>query len=111
MNDYSNPTRTLELLDELEALGIPDQAFSIIHHFEKPEKIATHRRYCEMLREEGASFRTNSNRLVQRRLELLLTLYKTGQFTVKSRALFECLANAVVLEIPHDRRPLFEQIT
>lgn len=109
MTEYTDPATTLELLHELETLGFSDRAFSIIHHFEKPEKIASHRKYCEMLREEDARFRTRSNQLVQQRLELLLRIFRAGSFKARSSALFEHLAKAVLLEVPHDRRPLSEQ--
>ena len=110
MRDYSDPTETLRLLRELEAIGMPDAAFAILHHFEKPESISRHRHYCEMLCEEEAHFRTNSNRLVQQRLELLLSVYKAGHFTVRSTALFEHLAQAILLQVPHDRRSRSEQV-
>jgi hypothetical protein len=110
MPEYTDPANTLALLDKLEALGFTDRAFAIIHHFEKPEKIASHRRYCEMLREEGAHFRTTTNRLVQQRLSMLARIFEAGPFKSRSSALFERLAEAVLLEVPHDRRPLAEQV-
>lgn len=110
MDEYADPARTLALLDELQALGFSDRAFAIIHHFRKPENIANHRRYCGMLLEEEAFFRRNTNRLVQRRLEMLLRLYKAGGFTVHAPELFELLASAVMLEVPHDRQALSNQM-
>ena len=110
MPEYTNPSNTLALLDKLEALGLSDKAFSILHHFEKPERIASHRRYCETLREEGAHFRTPTNQLVQRRLSVLARIYEAGAFESRSSALFERLAEAILLELPHDRRPLAEQV-
>lgn len=110
MPNYTDPVNTLALLDKLEALGFSDKAFAILHHFENPEKIASHRRYCEMLREEGAHFRTPTNQLVQKRLSILARIYEAGQFESQSSALFERLAEAVLLEVPHDRKPLAEQV-
>ena len=109
MSSYDNPARTLALLRELVAVGFPDSAFSILHHFTEPETIARHRVYCEGLKEEGGRFRTNTNRLVQRQLELVLKLYQTGGFGRRTSALFEHLAHAALLEHPHDTRPLEQQ--
>jgi hypothetical protein len=109
MPSYDNPARTLALLRELEGLGFPEAAFSLLHHFEKPATIASHRRYCEGLKEEDARFRTNTNRLVQRRLEIVLNLYRAGEFTNRAPALFEHLARAALIELPHEKRQLNEQ--
>ena len=106
MPEYTDPSNTLVLLDQLENLGFSDRAFSILHHFERPQKIATHRSYCETLREEGGHFRTPTNQLVQKRLGILARIYEAGAFESKSSAIFERLAEAILLEIPHDRRPL-----
>jgi len=111
MNNYSDPSRTLALLDELQTLGLSDTAFSIIHHFQKPETIASHRHYCEMLCEEGSLFRTINNPLVQRRLEMLLAMYKAGGFKGLYPVVWEHLAQAAALELPPDKRPLSEQLT
>jgi hypothetical protein len=110
MNDYTDPLRTLALLDELQTLGLSDKAFSIIHHFQKPETIASHRNYCEMLSEEGGRFRTKNNPLVQRRLEMLLAMYKAGGFKGQYTVVWEHLAQAATLEVPPDERPLSEQL-
>ena len=61
------------------------------------------------MKEEDERFRTNSNRLVQRRLELVLNAYRAGNFTNRTPAVFEHLARAALVELPHDRRPLPEQ--
>lgn len=109
MDGYDDPARTLELLRTLTACGLPDSAFALLHHFKKPETVARHRAYCEDLAEEGGRFSTNTNRLVQRRLELVLKLYQAGQFSSHSPELFESLARAALAEFPHDTRPLHEQ--
>jgi len=109
MSTYADPARTLALLAELEALGFPDSAFVILHHHGQPQGITDHRRYCEMLAEEGATFRTKNNQLVQRRLEMVLAMYKAGAFASGAPRVFEFMAQAALLEVPHDRRPLAEQ--
>ncbi|TBR72120.1 MAG: hypothetical protein EPN64_18935 [Burkholderiaceae bacterium] len=109
MHDYTDPATTLRLLDDLQPLGFSDEAFALLHHFPVPERIASHRRYCEALWEEGARFRTQNNPLVQRRLEMVLAMYKAGDFKSSVPAVFEHLARATVLEVPHNRRPLSEQ--
>jgi hypothetical protein len=109
MSSHDNPARTLALLRELVAAGLSDAAFSILHHFKEPETIARHRSYCESLKDEGGRFRTNTNRLVQRRLELVLNLYQMGKFTCRAPTLFEHLAHSALLEYPHDTRSLEEQ--
>ena len=103
MSDYTDPAKTLKLLIKLEAIGFSDGAFSIVHHFTKPQKIATHRKYCEGRIRLGSRFEKGTggtNALVQRRLEIVLNAYLAGRFTCKSSALFEYLANAALLEIP-----------
>ena len=110
MTTNDNPARTLALLRELAAVGFSDSAFSTLHHFKAPETIARHRAYCEGLKEEGARFRTNTNKLVQRRLELVLAMYRAGGFKTQTSELFVHLAKAALLEFPHDNRPLQEQL-
>jgi hypothetical protein len=110
MPQYTDPSNTLALLDQLEAIGFSDKAFSIIHHFEKPESIASHRRYCEMLQTEGSHFRTPTNQRVQKRLSVLARICEAVGFESKSSLLFEHLSEVALLEVPHDRRPLSEQV-
>jgi len=110
MDGNDKPARTLELLDSLAALGFPeDSAFRIVHHFKVPATIAAHRKYCEDLQDEDGSFRTNTNRLVQRRLAMVLAMCQAGKLTNPLVAQFEHLAHIALLEFPHDRRPLHEQ--
>jgi hypothetical protein len=108
MNKYIDPARTLYLLQQLEGLGMSDSAFSVLHHFSKPESIASHRNYCQVLVDEGARFRTANNPRVQKRLEMVLSMYKAGGFTSSSHGVFEHLAKAAALELPVDPRPLSE---
>lgn len=100
MNQYTDPARTLHLLQQLEDLGMSDSAFSILHHFSKPESIARHRDYCQRLVDEGARFRTANNPRVQRRLEMVLAMYKAGGFASGHQGVFGHLAKAAALEVP-----------
>ena len=94
--------RTIEFLNELEALGFDDHAFGHLHHFRATrgvyDTIAAHRSYAE----KTAEFRKGStNEKVQRRLELVLKAYKAGPFT-RRKPVFFALAQAAVDEIPLD---------
>lgn len=109
MDGYEKPATTLELLDRLVPLGFPDSAFCVLHHFKEPTTIAAHRRYCEGLVEEGATFRLNTNRLVQRRLELVLRMCEAGPLIKPTPTQFEHLAHVALIEFPHDLRPKMEQ--
>lgn len=102
-NDYQfdNPQFTLELLTELEGMGLTDEAFAIMHHFEKPERIVNHRKYCLILHEEGSSFRTITNRLVQRRLDLVLRILTQVSIKSRSSQTFIALAELSTSEFPH----------
>ena len=66
----SSPQRTLDLLDQLEALGFDDSAFSSLHHYRLKgvaDTVKKHRDYCKTQN----SLRSNdSNEEVQRRLEM-----------------------------------------
>jgi len=98
---WNNPNHTLVLLDMLEHLGLTDTAFSHLHHFRGNETIARHRGYCERLVSTGSVFRRNSkNILVQRRLELVLTLVMAGAFTNLTNELFVKLADISIIEYP-----------
>ena len=106
---YSDPQRSLELLDALQASGFGDEAFAVIHHHKEPMKIDAHRRYCTMLIEGGDDFKTNNNRLVQQRLSMILTMYRSAGLSSGKEAVFFWLAQAAVGELPHDLRPISEQ--
>jgi hypothetical protein len=109
LTNYQDPARTLDLLARLEAMGFTDQAFRAIHHFSQPTTIAAHKRYCEDLAEEKGTFGTNTNRLVQRRLEVILCMCQAAGIEQPSPAQFEHLAQVALLSYPHDKRPLGEQ--
>ena len=62
-----------------------------------------------MLIEGGDDFKTNNNRLVQQRLTMILTIYRSAGFSSGKEAVFLRLAQAAVEELPHDLRPISEQ--
>jgi hypothetical protein len=98
---YDDPAVTLELLSELEGVGLTDEAFALMHHFEKPERIANHRSYCLMVQDEGGNFRTVTNRLVQRRLELILKILTLANIRNRTPSTFLALAELSISEFPH----------
>ena len=110
MRNNTEPSRTLALLDQLEQAGFDDTSFSVIHHHKEPQTISEHRRYCSMLVEDGGLFRTINNQLVQMRLELILTMYRSAGFCTGNPGVFLNLAKAALAEIPHDHRPISEQM-
>ena len=95
-----NPKRSLELLDQLVALGFTDEAFAQLHHFRlknRRDHIAAHRRYCE----KTESFHDDGeNERVQLRLELVLRAYRAGGFKSNDPHVFVALADAAFYEIP-----------
>lgn len=94
-----HPQQTVELLDKLVSLGFNDAAFWRIHHWRedgKCESIKHHADYCR-----GKSyFKTDTNRLVQRRLKLILDAYQKGGFTSRRQEVFSYLAEAAYAELP-----------
>jgi hypothetical protein len=75
MMPYTDPKRTVELLDELERLGLADTAFERLHHYwqypeanpQRHHKIHQHRTYCANMAE--AQFHAGRNNArVQHRL-------------------------------------------
>lgn len=108
-DEYADPEKTLALLRKLAEMAFPDSAFRILHHFTSSTTIAAHRGYCEGLVEEGGTFRTSSNRLVQRRLEMVVRMCDAGGLEHPSASQFEHLAHVALLAFPHDRRTLNEQ--
>jgi len=41
---------------------------------------------------------------------MVLAMYRAGQFASNDPRIFVHLAQAALLEVPHDRRPLAEQV-
>lgn len=90
-------TTSLRLLDELQALGFDDEAFSALHHFSvKPgrngDTIERHRRHLIAL---GSGNVRAANERVQRRLRLVLDTKRQ----VPSRSFLD-LAKFAVDRIP-----------
>lgn len=93
-----NPEQTIAYLDELEQLGFTNEAFWRVHHFrDKGERdtINSHRGYCE----KTGSFQAGSNNeRVQKRLEIILTCYKS--YHQGNPSIFPKLADATYCLIP-----------
>jgi len=91
------PRRTIDLLDQLSALGFTDDDFRVIHHM-SDATIARHRNYCKTVGE----FETEANnQKVRERLELTLNAFRAGWFRAPAKpGVFRCLAEAAVAEIP-----------
>lgn len=107
---YSKPAKTLTLLDALTVSGFTDSAFAIIHHHNPAQSIDEHRKYCTMVTEDGDFFRTTNNQLIQRRLEMIANMYKYAGFASANESIFINLAKATLIEVPHDTRPVSEQV-
>ena len=93
----NNPKKTIDLLDQLKTLGFTDGHFDIVHHL-KDESIESHKKYCENL--TGVFKAGGTNEQVQRRLQIILNSYVSGEFT--KQEVFSYLARASVVEIPHE---------
>ena len=90
---------TLLLLDRLQDLGFDNKAFAELHHFKArgvSTTIKAHYNYCKKpkLFQDGGT-----NEVVQRRLRLVLKLYKLGGLSGGSKSFFH-LARAAKEEIP-----------
>ena len=102
---YTDPKRTIELLDELERLGLTDNAFARLHHFwqhpeENPRRHTTihqHRRYCAMDMADHFQAGRNNAR-VQHRLEIVSACYVA--YHPGDPSVFPQLAAAAVDLIP-----------
>jgi hypothetical protein len=101
--DYSDPHRSVMLIDELVRLGMTQAAFSKLHHFGSKEKIASHRAYCADLAERGGRFTARTNQDTQRRMEIVLRCVLSGGFTHGGPKVFTALAEAAALEVPVER--------
>jgi len=103
---YTDPKRTVELLDELERLGLTDTVFERLHHFwQHPEanpqrhhKIHQHRIYCAMDMGEGHFQAGRNNARVQHRLEIVSACY--AAYHPGDPSVFPQLADAAVNLIP-----------
>jgi len=63
----ADPRKTVQLLNQLVAIGFMNEAFQRLHHMGRRLTIAVHRAYCE---KKISSFQKDStNARVERRLE------------------------------------------
>src|SRR6266404_5749070 len=76
----ADPRRSIELLDQLEALGFTNDAYRLLHHSRArgwKDSIARHRAYCEKV----SSFQRDGDaERDQRRLEFVLRKYVAGAY-------------------------------
>lgn len=95
------PQRTIQLLDQLEALGFTDDDFAIVHHSASGETIHGMRVYCE----QTTQFQQGgTNEKVRERLEFVLAAFKGGRYGHPARAgVFEHICEAAVRQIPFKR--------
>jgi hypothetical protein len=91
------PKRTIELLDQLSALGFSDDDFRVIHHMANAS-IRSMRIYCQRIDEFQAD---GTNQMVRERLELVLALFKAGHFMAPAKpGVFSGLAQSALAEVP-----------
>jgi hypothetical protein len=90
------PKRTIELLDQLCALGFSDDDFRVVHHM-AGATIKTHRHYCQGV----STFKpADTNGKVRERLERILVSFNAGRFSKPAKpSVFRGLAQAAVAEI------------
>jgi hypothetical protein len=98
--ENTDPQRTLELLDQLQAAGFGNDAFIRLHHFQQhsegpPRYIGPHRAYCRRTKRFKAD---SNNARLQSRLALVLQWHRDRGGS------FIDLAEASVREAPF--RPL-----
>lgn len=99
-----DPKRTLELLNELQELGLSNEAFAQLHHFilrDKAETIASFRAYCEKRCKNNSAFKPNgTNELVHQRLALVLERYRERGLPPGNSKVLIALAKDAFREIP-----------
>ena len=99
--DYTDPKRTVDLLDELQDLGFGDEAFAHLHHWwenGKRETIKHHKGYCEKMK---TTFRVDdSNARVQRRLEMVRSKFKDSPIRDRNPTAFVHLADEAYRLVP-----------
>jgi hypothetical protein len=90
------PKQTIDMLDQLHALGFSDDDFRIIHHM-SDATINTHRQYCEKV----DAFRAgDTNEKVRERIALIHASFVAGHFSEPAKpGVFRGLAEAAVAEI------------
>ena len=99
---------TIELLDQLMAIGFDDSAFWLLHHARLRnwhETISAHREYCEKIRSGSGEFLADSeNERVQRRLAWVLAKHQKSGKPNGDRAHFQSLAEAAFTGLPPKKR-------
>ena len=92
------PKETIQLLNELERLGMTDDDFRIIHHQKETATIERHRQYCR----DVGSFRANdTNESVRHRLIWIQRAIRKGDYPRPiPRDDFRALAEEAAFEIP-----------
>ncbi len=94
----ADPRKTVQLLNQLVAIGFINEAFQRLHHMGRRVTIAVHRAYCE---KKISSFKKDStNARVERRLEFVFQKYRAGAFESDRVEIFNQLADEAVAEIP-----------
>jgi hypothetical protein len=96
----AEPRRSIEILDQLEAIGFTNEAYQLLHHSRTrgwKDTISRHRAYCEKV----SSFQRDGDaERDQRRLEFVLEKYLAGGYPAGRSEIFETLANRAFEEIP-----------
>lgn len=96
----ADPRRSIEILDELVALGFTDHAFQLLHHSRSRgwrDTIAGYRAYCGKV----SSFRKNGDpERDHRRLEFVLREYRRGGYEPGLAEVFANLANTAFEQMP-----------
>ena len=94
----ADPRKTVQLLNQLVAIGFMNEAFQRLHHMGRRVTIAVHRAYCE---KKISSFKKDStNARVERRLEFVFQKYRAGGFPPGRFDIFNQLADEAAAEIP-----------
>jgi len=89
----ADPRRSIEILDQLEAMGFTNEAYQLLHHSRArgwKHTISRHRAYCEKV----SSFQHDGDaERDQRRFEFVLEKYLAGGYPAGRSEIFEALAN------------------
>ncbi len=96
MNKYDDPKRTVQLLDQLEAVGLTDEILKSIHHLQG-ETIHSHRDHCFKLK---TLFSAQTNMDVQKRLLFIFDSYDKYIKAPGNLAALKALARAAIVILP-----------
>ncbi|MFZ2724779.1 MAG: hypothetical protein WAX77_00845 [Methylococcaceae bacterium] len=100
-SNYSDPKHTIVLIKKLLSYGFTNKAFVIIHHDTHKDndesRLKAHLDHCAKI----TKFDTDGkNADVQKRLEIILNAFESGNFSKANEDIFIHLANAAIIEIP-----------